>query len=253
MKFKALIFSALLLAGATLLSGFVISPNKIKNKTITIPEVKKENFAEFLSHFPKIEMPFELKLEDLKPERYDRSRVASKKRISKKKGKAKFNISPIARSEFIPEASFSFGRMGPPQLEVVGRFFPNKKSIAVIYTSKSRFNIGGLGENYHLLIYDLKGNIVFPQKEKDQKRVYAGFLLAYKNMVNTVTCQIDKEGYIWKKTYENEWEKDVKEQGYVENEITSYTITDTEIFKLNDKGIAVELKELPVTDRASLD
>ena len=66
-------------------------------------------------------------------------------------------------------------------------------------------------------------------------------------------CTIDKEGHIWKKTYENEWKEDLKEKGIYENEITSYTLMDTEVFKVNDKGIAVQLKEYPIEDRASLD
>ena len=257
MKFKTLIFSALLLAVATLSSGFIYSSTtNVKAKTVPTAIATteaKQSFAEFLSHFPKIEMPYELKLEDMTFSKYDRKQVV-KKKFSKKSIKGHNNTSPIARTKYIPEISMGmFGRMGPPQVDAIARFFPNKKSIAVIYTTQNRYDIGGVNKAYKLLIYDLKGKILFPTKEGNNELLYSGFPLAYSGRENTVTCQIDTEGHIWKKTYENEWKEDLKEKGVLENEITSYTLTDTEVFKVNDNGVAVQLKEFPIEDRTSLD
>lgn len=255
MKFKALIFGAMLLAMATLSSGFIYPSTTIQPTTIaTTADEGGQSFVEFLSHFPKIEMPYELKLEDMKFSKFDSNRAIMKKKISKKSIKGNRINSPIARTKYIPEiTSGMFSRMGPPQVEAVARFFPNKKSIAVIYTVQNRYDIGGVNKAYQLLIYDLKGKILFPEKEAKNKIVYQGFPLAHSSRENTVTCQIDKEGHIWKKTYKNEWKEDLKVKGVLENEITSYTLTDTEVFKVNDKGIAVQLKEFPIEDRASLD
>jgi len=237
MKFKALMFGAMLLAVATLSSGFIYpSTTNVTTAQVTTIEEEGQSFVEFLSHFPKIEMPYKLKLKDMNFSKFDGTRN-SKKKISKK-----------------PEvATGLFGRMGPPQVEAVARFFPNKKSIAVIYTVQNRYDIGGVNKAYNLLVYDLKGKILFPEKEAENKMVYQGFPLAHSGRENTVTCQIDTEGHIWKKTYENEWKEDLKVKGVMDNEIASYTLIDTEVFKVNDKGIAVQLKELPASDRASLD
>jgi len=252
MKFKTLIFGALLFAVAILSSGFIYpSPTNVTTVPKTNIEDGGESFVEFLSHFPKTEMPYELKLEDMKFTQYDRTRTM-KKKISKKSIQGIRVTSPIARTKYIPEvANGMFGRMGPPQVEAIARFFPNKKSIAVIYTVQNRYNVGN--KAYSLLIYDLKGNILFPEKKAKQKIVYQGFPIASTGRENTVTCQIDTKGHIWKKTYENEWKEDLKIKGIMDNEITSYTLTDTEVFKVNDNGVAVQLKEFPIEDRASLD
>ena len=135
MKFKTLIFGALLLAVAILSSGFIYpSTMNMKKPIVTTIKDGGQSFAEFLSHFPKTEMPYQLKLEDMTFSKFDRSK-AVKKKVSKKSMKVNLANLLISRTKYIPEvANGMFGRMGPPQVEAIARFFPNKKSIAVIYT-----------------------------------------------------------------------------------------------------------------------
>jgi len=213
-------------------------------------EIKKESFAEFLSHFDKVELPFEIKLSDLNYDQNPQIQVKQKK----VKSKGIFQVSPIARTKFIPEvANGRFSRMGPPTVHPVARFFPTEKTVAVIYTVKSRFT-QAFEKTYRMVIFDLEGNIIgVPKKKKDELFFpEKSITLAFSSGHQTLTCKIDQQKQIWLNTYDNEWEKDVKKNGFNGNEIVSFDLKETKVFKINQKGLVDELKEIPSDARASL-
>ena len=79
------------------------------------------------------------------------------------------------------------------------------------------------------------------------------FQLAQANYEESTTCRIDEQGNIWKNTYKNVWKEDLSKKGVKGNKIVDYKLAGTDVFTINDSGTVVQLKELPVDDRASLD
>jgi len=209
------------------------------------------DFAEYLSHFKKVELPYSLNLEDLKQyENYQKG--VSKKTVKKgnkkfsKKMKSGAKKSPIARSKYLPEvARGMFSRMGPPDVQPIARFYPNEKMIAVVYSSKRRFS--DLDQSYNLAVYDLKGNVLSPNSKN-----WSEFNLGYTSLKQTITFRIDEKGNIWRNTYDNVWKNKLKKRGYRNNQLVDFQIKDTQVFKLNEKGVAEELKTIPSDGRAAL-
>lgn len=234
------------LAGLFILITSATFSNKKENtETTLIADTSKESFIEFLSHFEKKEMPYSLGLNEL----YKNAALPSQRPQPAKLNKRKRMTSPIQNSDFIPEARFGgMSRMGPPELIPVARFYPNEKMIAVVYSSQMRFG-AGLHKSYMLQLYDLKGNIISPNKEASFDSAH---LIALSSVDESMTCTIDKKGRIWKNTYKNIWKEDVNEKGIVGNGITGHEIESTEVFELKEDGALVQLKEIPTTAKASL-
>lgn len=252
MKIKNLIVLSSLVFLGTLFSGFV-SPRT----EIIIEDKGGESFAEFLSHFEKTELPYRFALDDFKQYEVHKKGIskAAYKKTQKKFSKSRMRKggveSPISRMKYIPEvARGRFGRMGPPEVHPVARFYPNKKMVAIVYSSKRRFS-KDLNTNYNLVVYDLKGKVLFPSKANQKDFRYA-FNLGFSSLENTVAFEIDKEGRIWKNTYDNVWKKNIKKSSFLDNQLVDFKIMDTEVFELNEKGVAVQLKDIPAEARASL-
>lgn len=258
MKIKNLIvFSCLLMLGA-FTSGFIY-PN-----TATIAEEKgEESFAKFLSHFEKIEMPYELNLKDLK--KYENFQGSAMTRMAVKNlpSFSSQKRSPISRTKFIPEvARGAFKRMGPPEVEAIARFYPNKKSVAVIYKTLPRY-AQNINENYRLMVYDLVGNVVFPMKnikekksKKKRKKIFdvsESFALGHSMTQSTMIFKIDKEGRIWRSTYKNVWKDDLREKGIQDNELVNFDLEKSDVFKFDEDGFVLELNGISSEARASLD
>ena len=203
-----------------------------------------KNFAMFLSHFEKTTLPFQLRLDDLR--KYDM--LNERKQKTKPKKIKRDTKASLMMTDFIPEINFGrFSRMGTPEAEPIARFYPTEKTVAVIYSLKNQFG-GSLNKRYKMMVFDLKGKAVSSSKEI---RMGSSFPLAYTSAYETVTCQIDKNGRIWKNTYENVWEKDVRKNGVVDNKLCSFKIKDTNVFSWDENGIIAEMKEIPTNGRAS--
>ena len=264
MKIKNLLVLASLFFIGTLSSGFIQS-----SSDITPEENRGESFAEFLSHFDKVELPFTLDLKDSKKYKTFKTKKKVKLTQEQKKEQARMDLAhrnskvSLGRTDFIPEVSRGrFSRMGPPVVHPVARFYPNKNMVAVIYTSSSRFSTE-IDEVYKMLVFDLKGNVVFPQNElmkkskKKMKRSHRfngqeSFLLAQSSIARTTTCQIDEKGRIWQNTYDNQWKENLKEKGYQENQLVNFELKTTKVFEFNKEGTLVELNHIPSDARASL-
>lgn len=238
-------------------SGFVESKQEPQNKN-----GGKASFAEFLSHFEKVETPFEVNLknnykyEDQKT-KHLASMAKSKSRHSKTSKSTSTDNRTLMRG-YIPELkSGMFSRSGPPEVLPVARFYPNDKMIAVIYMTYHPFRGERMSE-YVLTLYDLKGNIVKDKKDTKSKEevdysFQSGFTLAFNSYRETETFSIDKKGQIWKKTYKNIWKNDIKNKGLEGNEIVGYDLKGTEVFQIQANGLVEASKSYNVEDRASLD
>lgn len=255
MKFKNLILLSSLILFTMLSTAFVEPIHEVK---IEIEETLGSDFAEFLSHFEKVELPYSLSLNDL--EQYDqyRNNTSGKtiKKVSKKsykKIKGRRIYSPIARSKYINEvARASFGRGGPPQIHPVARFYPTEKTIAIVYSSKMNWG-GDLFKSYNLVVYDFKGNTLFPNANSGERYFSGVFNVGATSHEETTTFKIDEQGKIWKNIYKNVWKDDLSKKGYRDNQLVDFKIKETKVFEFNEEGVAVEMKTIPFEGRASLD
>jgi len=247
MKIKILLSLGSLAAIIIICSGFV-SPKPIAQEKLPISKqvLKKVPFAQFLSHFERIDMPFEKELSDLT---LNVNRL-NKLNTSKSKSIKSLTNDLISKSQYIPEiSSHRMSRMAPPKIEPIARFYPNKNAVAVIYKPKYTFAVGQ--ESYMMVVYDLKGNMVFPHQE-NEFTPYHGFLLAHTSLENLSTCKIDQYGNILRKLYNNKWKVDVREHGYEDNQITACSLSETEIYNFNNKGVLEKRDKLVGVNIASL-
>ncbi|MEM6965246.1 MAG: hypothetical protein AAF573_10805 [Bacteroidota bacterium] len=270
MKIRNLTALAILILIGVLNAAFVNADKKVKSPT----DRGVISFAQFLSYFEKTELPFEVGLDDL--EQYEKFKPSSKtkkavremtraerEKMAEERIAQREMVRAIKRTDFIPEISYGrFSRMGPPTIQPVARFYPNEKSVAVVYATLPRFE-SDIHENYRMVIYDLKGNMIFPKSKRKSKKQKqrkenifpknrSGFELGYSTTKNTITFKIDKKGRIWKTTFENVWKEDLKKTALEENELVSFNVKDTEVFQISELGIT-KLKSIPTSARASLD
>ncbi|MEZ4931958.1 MAG: hypothetical protein R2788_07555 [Saprospiraceae bacterium] len=242
MKIKNLIvlFGLFILA-----TSATFSAKTKKSETPVINAISKESFVEFLSYFEKKELPYGIGLENL--EAYNGFK--KNKTTATKNNNPSGRLSPISNSNFIPGSRFGkMSRMGPPELIPVARFYPNDKMVAVIYSSNLRFG-SGLDKSYNMIVYDLKGNIL-QGASKDKNP--SSFLVAQSSVEQSITFQIDKQGRIWKNTYDNIWEESLDNKWIDENLITGFEIKNTEVFELDKNGRLEQLKEIPTVAKASV-
>ena len=257
MKSQTFLSASMLFILFAFVSGFKANPTKTETKgkiMVAAPAEEKEmSFAEFLSHFEKTALPFSVTLEELNRKKIkpSKTQLVKSSKLEKPRKRATIKRGPLHGSKFIPELAYGgFSRIGPPQIEPIARFFPNDKMVAVVY--KSFYGYSDNWKSYNLVIYDTKGNIVFPEKEKNGM-VYSGFNIGSFSTNNTVTCQIDETGHLWKNTFKNVYDKGVKEHEYYKNEVVSYNLEDTQIWKIDNNGAVVKLTEYPDVTLACLD
>ena len=246
MKIKNIFALVSLVLLGSLLSGFVhpgIGTSSEKNGKIS--------FAEFLSYFKKTDLPYQMELNDFK--KYENFKENTNQVLATKtKSNLPFN-------KFIPELSWGkFSRMGPPKVQALAYFHPNKTSVGVIYITTNRHS-DNISESYKMVVFDLEGNTISPKsnvtdnrKRKRTPQIHSGFELGHSSIKNTVSFKINKIGQIWKNTYKNVWKEDLKETSFHKNQLLGFKIKDTEFFQLNEKGVVVKLKNIPSDDRASL-
>lgn len=249
MKVKNLIqFGCLILIG--ILSTAFVRPTSV----VEISNSEASEFAKFLSHFKKVELPYSMNLEDFKQyEQYKKGvKWKTLQKANKKSSKLKGAVgtSAISRSRYIPGTQ-GFSRMGGPNIHPVARFYPNEKMVAVVYSSKQDF-VGELHKAYNLVVYNLKGDILFPNIKNTTSPYRFEFNLGSTSHRQTVTFRFDEQGNIWKNTYDNIWKHNFKKKPYKNNQLLDFQLKDTQVFQLNEKGVAEELKAIPSEARASL-
>lgn len=267
MKIINLIILCSIFSSVLLLSSFIAPKLNVEAES-----EKTESFQEFLEKFEHSELPFEIGINDF--HRYMEYRDLDSFYYVKPMYMYTFtelelmdtdslrNIPSIYGTSFIPESYRSkFSRRGPRDvIRPIAKFYPNEKMVAVIFATSPRpFSYIPLKEDYKLIVYDLDGERIFPQvstsskmtrKERNESE---SFLLARTSKTETITCQIDKKGKIWKNTYENVWKDDVKKKGFRKNKMIGFEIKNSDAFQFNEKGIIGACKQFPTVDRASID
>ncbi|MBI1224989.1 MAG: hypothetical protein GC192_07100 [Bacteroidetes bacterium] len=237
MKIKSFIALVGLFSLAIISSAFIQKTNTVKTPVNISTE--GETFVSFLSQFKKVDLPYIFGVDDM--EGYADYKNGNQKKATKKSANA--HLEP---SHFIPESmQGKFSRMGPPELTPVARFYPNPQMVAVIFCSKLPFG-DGVNRNYNLVLYDLKGNIL--PKTKDKSSYHHAFNLAYSSVDKTMTFSIDSNGNITQQLFNNQWRKNVANNGINGNTIQSFKKEDTLAFQIDNKGNIAEQKQtLPAT------
>lgn len=215
---------------------------------------QEKSFQAFLAEIETTALPYQIELEDLVPNDpagqsfYDKAGDEYYHKMNKYKS-------------FIPELiSARFSRMGPPAIELLAKLDVSEEVVGVIYASHHRFYQHSA--SYHLMLYNRKGELLnyetkvaTKQKRKRKKKSFfpaevpSSFLLAYQGMEDTQTATIDANGEIHIHKMLNNWEKDVVEYGFMENEIVGYQEVKEERFSLDKQG-RIRSIETPVAKDA---
>jgi hypothetical protein len=204
------------------------------------------SFVELLSLFEKVELPFEIRLDDFEKNKTKAVTEilanTSRKRNSREEQRILMQFT---------QDELYISRMGPPAVLPIARFYPDEKTIAVIYMSY--LHGFSYGSRYKLALFNIEGDILSKQKDANLA-ISSPFLLGQSSPYGvTQTFSIDANGLIIQKTYKAIWKNDLKENGIINNEITDYVLEKTEQFKLSTSGVlAVKIDE-GSKDRASLD
>ncbi len=215
---------------------------------------QEKNFQAFLAEIETAALPYQIELEDFvtnDPDGqsfYDKAGEEYYQKMNKYKS-------------FIPELiSGRFSRMGPPAIGLLAKLDVSEDVIGVIYASHQRFY--QYSASYHLMLYNKKGELlnyetkaVTKRKKKRKNKFFfptdvpPSFLLAYQTVEDTQTATIDANGEIHIHKMLNNWEKDVLEYGFMENEIVGYQEVKEERFNLDQKG-KIRSIEIPVAEDA---
>lgn len=223
-----------------------VNPTTNPKENIRLKEDGKISFAEFLSHFDKVDNTFEIGLDDFK--HYEN--ILKSKKVSKKVYKTKKRITNGLMDHLVDVEFGMYSRMGPPEILPVARFYPNEKSVAVIYIPYRALG-GHSVASYKMALFDLKGNPIIQAKHED-KLYKESFSAAFTNFHTAITFKMDGQGHIWQKEYEKIWLKDIKEHGMKDNEVIGYNLKSTHVFEIHEDGLVSAMKEYPVDDRASI-
>lgn len=226
-------------------TGFV----KEANPPVVPEKIDGASFAKFLSHFKKVEVPFQIDLEEL--EQYESQKI--RKKISKKKRASTSNNTRSLMLDFIPELKKGyFSRMGPPEVLPIARFYPNPKSVAVVYMSYQPFGHRKIS-SYKLVLFDLKGKEIELRNQDNNQAHPIGFSLAHNSAKYTQTFSIDANGCIQKYIYENQWKKALNVKGTQDNEVLDHKLAKVETVYLKSDGTLVKGKDRIASRHASID
>jgi hypothetical protein len=202
-------------------------------------------FPEFLSHFNKIELGYEVGLQDYKATENQLKTLQLNKKAKIKKRAQRFAlIDYLGRVE-----SSLYSRMGPPEILPVARFYPDAQTVAVIYIPYRPFGHSG-NFSYKLAFFDLQGNAL--PKTKEEQGWGQSFILGESRLESVITFRIDKSGNVWQNHFQKIWRDDVWRKGMVNNEVLDYKATETKVFKMNPGGNLLLLDYYPTTAKAKL-
>jgi len=210
--------------------------------TTAFVKVKEANdvkaFAKFLTHFEKVEMPFEVGLGDF--EKYRGMQL--ERTQNKKKQEAYRNDLEVFRL-FIPELKMKkMSRLGPPEVMPVARYYPSDKMVAIIYMSFHPFMDSHI--DFSLALFDLKGRPIKTDKKNTFTYGSNNFHLGTISLNMNQAFRLEKDGQITQKEYTAMWEKDLEQNGVEGNEIVGYELKNTQYVELMDNGNFKALKHV---------
>lgn len=222
--------SILLVMSGMFLSTNVDQPSKIDFEKHT--DVDRE-FVEFLSHFEKAKLPFGMDLEDIEYILGDNSPYIHEK-----------NNLLIRHLNPTDSKISAFGRMGPPTIVPIKRFYPTKKTVAVSYVKKNKFSLAT--GSIFVAIFNLKGKLLSIKEEIiDGKRFKfsseANFPISTTDFDQTQTFEISEDGLLQQFTFKRIWDKDYKIHGLENNEVVENRLIHEEIFQFREDGSMVSI------------
>ncbi len=211
------------------------------------------DFQKFLDYFPQKSLPFALELGDLLPDDLNQQKETGKsltatehtgekkvvlKKMRTHRDSEEYRTKAALMAEYLPDASTRrFSRMGPPEIIPVGAFALNENQIAIIYSTEHRFIVHS--NNYKLAVFSKKGKLLSERH------------IAYYDISEVTTCQINRAGIIEQRKYSNEWEKDVEEFGAIDNQLLACNEESVQFFKITPAGTIETLKDHDTNERAS--
>lgn len=186
---------------------------------------QQRQFLEFLSYFEKVSLPYSVDLKTYEQRQFSKS--ARSKKANLTTGDQKFT--KIAH-EFLPSVrAGKFSRMGRPLLQPIARFFPDDKTVAVIYSSKLQFNSAMISD-YTLVYFDLKGNLLGGSRKKglhpNDRRI------GFTNQHHAQTFTILPSGKIETVFYDNHWKAKAGSMPYEQNELLGFKKVKTVTYEL---------------------
>ncbi len=226
---KSLPFHSLILTTCLLLFGNLNIP-LTSSKNTASSEADKESFASFLSHFQHVQLPYGKDFTDFDTYEHFKNDYVSVSTIYQQKRQTK--PTALRRTTYIPEiARGKFGRMGPPLVEPIARYYPDDHSITIIYQSTPRFG-DDFTSFYQMIRYSLEGKILpFKQDGYDQNSLVIG--QTQKN--EAITFRIDPKGNIWQDKYELSWYEQGKNKDY-RLKLKSQKLVESKLLQINDQG-----------------
>ncbi|MFK7807881.1 MAG: hypothetical protein AB8F74_08805 [Saprospiraceae bacterium] len=228
---------------------FLPTDTQVENK---LPESNLETinvdpqFVEFLSLFDKTALPFEVGLDDF--DKYQDQKQPAKLMKSKKKRQAPNNDQQLLRT-FISDYNF-MSRMGPPSILPVARFYPNEKTIAIVYIPYRAFG-NSTDLLFQMATFDLEGKQLKNKLQTENIYFRLGHKTNYDNQAQTF--KISKNGQIERTTYKTIRKKKVKKAGINNNAITDYVLEQTEVFKIDNNGLVTVVENGKSIDRVSIE
>lgn len=216
---------------------------------------KSNDFEIFLSHFETLELPFEITLNDIeKVNLHPLITGETTDEIEKWKKEMSNNDthgimpSPLRDFVFIPEIK------NPPMLSMsvpslflpIGKFYTSDNLVTIIYQIK-RYDLRSTNRDYHLVSFDLNGNIS-PRKTYLGVSSGSSLKLGSSNIMITNIFRIDKERRIWQTNLKNIWKEDFTKNGVIDNEIIEYKLVGNQAFILNEVGKLIYEPNLSTTN-----
>lgn len=224
-----------------LISGLLLStkadkPTKVNFENMT--EVDAE-FVEFLNHFEKTELPYEVTLKDVES--------IKNQELDYDHEKNNFLLTKISNED---SDKYKFSRTGPPIVIPLKRFNPTANTIAVSYVIRNNFS--KMFPVVMVAIYNLKGKLLSLGEGKRGKFRNTNYkiILSQNDYKQTQSFLITNNGLAQVTSYELVWKKDVSKHGTYENEITSKKLIGQETLRFQDDGKLVSIGKTAAKDVA---
>lgn len=208
-------------------SSFNMHEAPIPDETFISERKNIRAFAEFLGQFEETQLPYKMEVDDLKSFT-DRQSFGVYTLMNQGSQLVKHLAS------FIPEVEHrTFTRLGSTQFIACNRFYLDKKTIAVVYKKVQPISSEHY-YSYHLMFYDLKGNIL--SKGSVDSKSYS-FALGGSTMTDVKSFTIQEGGRIEQQTYKKIWDKEVKDFGYHNNKVVEYQFENATKFQIETNGM----------------
>lgn len=231
--YKSLLFSGIL---------FFLGSSFVNKETAEKDGDQQKKFLNYLSYFEKVSLPYSLNFEDL-PYNKSNSGGLSGKLSESKKDRIFYDIA----ESFLPiNQTGRFSRLGRPILRAVARFFPDDKTVAVVYSRSLPFS-DPIMKNYFIAYYDLKGNLLGNTKKQYTYNNHQ--LIGFTKLQHTQLFTILPSGKIEVVLYANHWEKELSTVAISENKLLGFKKQKQLTYEVSNQQGIQEVKQAYFTSR----